>query len=137
MTARDPAAVPALGDTWIVVLCAQPSWREGATPGNLARVRIVRSGRWLYDGSVDKPVDVIALDFDFWFEIGRADDRLEPGEVPQPLGPDGCLYYVRFRHAGEVESRTWVDGGGHPTIEQAMAEAQEKAPTEIRWASPH
>lgn len=96
-------------------------------------MRIVRSGRWLYDGLVDKPVDIVALDFDFWFEIGRADDALEPGETPVPLGPDGCLYYVRFVRAGQTTTPTWVDGVGHLTIEEGMAAAQLNVPTAIRW----
>ncbi len=37
----------------------------GAPLTHAVRVRIVRSGRWLYDGSAPMPVDIVALDFDF------------------------------------------------------------------------
>ena len=100
-----------------------------------ARVKIVRSGRWLYDGAVSQPVDIVGLGYDFWYEIGRADDQLEPGERPQPLDADGLLYYLRFRQAGDTETPTWVDSPGYSTIEQAMSAAQEKAPSDITWSS--
>lgn len=28
-------------------------------------IKIVKSGTWLYDGTVEKPVDIIALDYDW------------------------------------------------------------------------
>jgi hypothetical protein len=96
-------------------------------------VRIVRSGFWLYDDAVEQPVDVVALAYDFWYEIGKADDTLDEGEEPAPLGPDGCLYYVRFQRAGERTEPTWVDSGGHRTLPLAVAEAEANAPSAIRW----
>ena len=60
-------------------------------------MKIVRNGSWCYSGSVDKPVDIVGLAYDFWFELAKADEILELGETPQPLGQDGLLYYVRFK----------------------------------------
>ncbi|MGX6449604.1 hypothetical protein ACVU7I_16305 [Patulibacter sp. S7RM1-6] len=96
-------------------------------------LRICRSGHWVYGGSARKPVDVVALPYDFWFELGRSSHSLEPGERPRPLGPDGVLYYGRFRHAGEAESPTWPDTSGYAAVEDAMRAAQERAPTPIVW----
>jgi hypothetical protein len=96
-------------------------------------VLIVRSGDWLYDGAVQMPVDVVALDFDGCFELRRADDGCHAGDEPQPLGPDGFLYFVRFQGAGRTTTPTWVDSGGHPTVEGAMATAQAKLPWPISW----
>lgn len=96
-------------------------------------MRIVRSGMWLYDGSVEKPVDVVAFDFDWWHEFARADGSLEAGDEARPLGPDGFLYYVRFRRAGDLGTPTWVDSYGHDTAEAAMDAAAQKAPTQIVW----
>jgi hypothetical protein len=62
-------------------------------------LRIVREGVWLYGGSVETPVDIVALDYDWHFNLGNEDGHLEPGEEPTPLGPDGWLYYARFRRA--------------------------------------
>lgn len=96
-------------------------------------MRIVRRGTWLYDGQVRRPVDIVALDHDFWFSLGEADDSLEPGEQPQVLGPDGYLYYVRFQKAGDPTSPTWVDSGGFESIAEAKALAETTAPSPIRW----
>lgn len=88
-------------------------------------------GRWLYDGLVEMPVDIISLPYDFWYEIGKADDRLEPGETPR-LNSDGVLFYVRFRHAGDARN-PWPDSLGSQTVEAAMRSAEDTAPTKIDW----
>jgi hypothetical protein len=84
----------------------------------------VASGTWLYDGTASLPVWVVALDYDYWFALGAADDLLEPGEEPTPLGPDGLLYYPSFRS---------IDGPGYPTIVQAKADAQARLTVPINW----
>lgn len=96
-------------------------------------MEIVRSGRWLYADAVDKPVDVVGLPYDFWFELAKADEQLEPDETPKAPGEDGVLFYVRFRHAGETSTPTWPDSSGHPTIDAAIKAAEELAPTTIIW----
>ncbi|RZS43538.1 hypothetical protein EV193_102518 [Herbihabitans rhizosphaerae] len=94
---------------------------------------IVRSGSWVYAEEVARPVDIVGLPYDFWYELARADDQLEPGETAQPLGEDGLLYYVRFRHAGETVPRTWPDSAGYDTIDAAMRSAETRAPSPITW----
>ena len=96
-------------------------------------MKIVRRGLWLYDGSVSMPVDIVSLNYDFWYELGKADDQLEPDEVPQPMNERGVLYYYRYRHAGETATPTWADSAGFPEIEQAMLAAQERSPSLIEW----
>jgi hypothetical protein len=96
-------------------------------------MRIVRTGTWVYDDASRQKVDVVALDYDFWFAIGEADDALEPGEQAMPLGPDGCLYYVRFQHAGDRTTPTWVDSGGCESLEEAMAFAEGRTSSAIEW----
>jgi hypothetical protein len=96
-------------------------------------VRIVRSGVWLYDDLVDRPVDIVSLAFDYWYELARADGQLEHGEQPTPMGPDGCLYYVRFRAAGSTATPTTVDSIGFSRLVDAAEAANLKAPSPIRW----
>lgn len=98
-------------------------------------MRIVRSGWWRYDNAVDLPVDVVALDFDFWYDLALADDMLDEGEQPTPLGPDSCLYYVRYARAGSLAYPTWVDSAGFASLEEAMAVAPARVPSPIRWES--
>jgi hypothetical protein len=96
-------------------------------------VVIVRSGSWLYAKEVAKPVDVVGLPYDFWFELARADDQLPPDETAMPLSDEGLLYYVRFRHAGETTEPTWPDSAGYDTVGAAMRNAEERVPSGIAW----
>ena len=96
-------------------------------------INIVKKGTWLYDGQIEKPVDIIALEYDFWYEIAKADGMLEPDEQPGPFGSNGELYYVRFQRALEKEGPTWVDSIGHPNIDEAIEIAKSKVTGEIRW----
>jgi len=96
-------------------------------------LRIIKAGTWLYNNEVARPVDIIALDYDFWYELGKADEQLETGEEPEPLSPEGFLYYARFQRAGETSEPTWVDSPGRRTIDAAMNDAQEKVPRPISW----
>ncbi len=96
-------------------------------------MKIVCSGTWLYGGSVERPVDVVALSFDWWYELAKADGQLEEGEVPLALGPDGVLYYARFRCAGDLSSPTWVETQGEATLQAAMDAAALKVVGGITW----
>jgi hypothetical protein len=96
-----------------------------------ARREMVREGRWLYDGSVYRPVFVVRLDHDFWYEIGRADDRLEPGEQ-QKLNDEGFQYYVCFR-SHPTQHPGWVDSQGFDTAEAASRWAEQQVPDGIEW----
>ena len=96
-------------------------------------LRIVRTGTWLYDGTVSKPVDIIALDFDWWHELAKADGQLEPDERPIEPDAQGWIYYVRFQGALNRSEPTEVDSFGHRTVEEAMSLAQAKVHGPIQW----
>jgi hypothetical protein len=95
--------------------------------------RIVRSGTWLYDKAVSKPVDIVGLDYDFWYEMHKSDGLLAQGEEPEPFSPEGLLYYARFKKAGDASEPTWVESPGRTTVEAAMRDAQDKVPGPITW----
>jgi len=97
-------------------------------------LKIVQTGIWFYDDTVEMPVDVVGLDYDWWYELAKADGQLDDGEVPEALGSDGFLYYARFQRAGERNEPTWVDSYGHKTTEEAMKAAQEKVVDRIVWS---
>ena len=94
---------------------------------------VVAGGSWVYAGEVVKAVDIVGLNYDFWYELALADGRLEPGEAARPLGADGLLYYVRFRHAGRPVEATWPDSAGHDTIEAAQRAAESRVTGPISW----
>lgn len=96
-------------------------------------IKVFRSGTWLYDGVVIKPVDIIGLDYDFWYDLHKVDGLLSPEDKPEPLSDDGWLYYARFRYAGEHSEPTWVDSDARKTIVAAMNDAEKKSPSQINW----
>ena len=96
-------------------------------------LRIVRTGTWLYDGTVARPVDIVALDFDWWYQLAEADGDLEPDEKPIEPDAQGWIYYVRFKRASDTSEPTWVDSFGDRTIEEAMSAAQAKVQAPIQW----
>lgn len=88
----------------------------------------VAAGTWLYDGVIQKPVEVVAFDCDYHFDRLPGDDGRDPWE-PYPLGPDGLLYYVRAdgqEPLGFPPFRSLAEA-------QAWADAQDWAP--ITWES--
>ncbi len=99
-------------------------------------LRIVRVGSWLYGGSVDTPVDIVGLDYDYWYALGQADGALEPDEKPRAMGQDGLLYYVRFRHALDASEPTSPDSSGFKSIAEAMHCAESKVVGGVRWHDP-
>ncbi len=96
-------------------------------------LRIVREGVWLYGGSVETAVDIVALDYDWHYSFAKQDGRLEPKEEPTPLGPDGWLYYARFRRALEDTEPTWPDSPGFASVNDAMQYAEQKVAGGVRW----
>lgn len=93
-------------------------------------LRLVAIGTWLYDGDVPMPVRVIESDRDFWFDVGQADGELEEDESPH-LNEKGRCYYVLYRDLDL--DRFWPDSIGFLSLEEALAEAEAKVPTEVEW----
>ncbi len=81
----------------------------------------VTGGEFLYDGQVPKRIAIIARDYDVWYSMARAEDWLEPGQRPTPLGPDGLLYYQQ----GELKP--------HQTLDDVKAWIEAKDYGPIKW----
>ena len=92
-------------------------------------MRIFRTGTWTDQDGQAKPVDVVGLPYDYWYELADLGGELERGQRPTAFGPDRLLYYVRFAGAGTTKPRP--DSIAFPTIDEAIAEAEAKAP--IVW----
>jgi hypothetical protein len=87
---------------------------------------------WLYAGSVPTQVRVVALDYDFWYELGAEEDTLDPDEVPN-LNNEGNLYYVRHRSGWREGEPFWPDSLGFHTKAEAMAAAEAAIPASVEW----
>jgi len=103
------------------------------TLGRVAEAAIVARGSWTYGGVATKPVFIIATDYDFWFEVAKADGDLEPGEEPD-LNAENRLYYLSF-HGLRDNGTFWPDSVAYKSIEAARLAGESRVPTSIVWDS--
>lgn len=104
---------------------------DSPRPGTSA---IVRTGTWMYQGSVPIRVDIWRLDFDFWHHISELDGDDSYGD-PARLGPDGHLYHARFSHQGE-QPTAWPSTSTCETEAEAIAAAEAKLAGPVAWGPP-
>ena len=69
-----------------------------------------------------RQVAVLRANYDFWYGIAEADDRLEPGEEPS-LNADGFRYYLLYDKWPDG-TRFWPDGSA--LTEQDAKETAER-----------
>jgi hypothetical protein len=95
-------------------------------------MKVIATGAWLYDGATRMPVEIVRLDYDFWYAVGESDGELEPGEEPC-VNPDGHLYYVRYRRV-RAEGSFWPDSIGYFSAEEAKQAAESQLPSPVTWS---
>lgn len=92
--------------------------------------KIVRTGQWLYDEAVWRPVHVVRMNYDFWYEIAKVHDQLEPGEQPD-LNADGFCYYLLYSNPGPKP--WWPNESGGHSVAEAMRRAEAALPSTVVW----
>jgi hypothetical protein len=92
----------------------------------------VKTGKWVYDNEVTLIVKIFRLNYDYYYEIAKADDRLESNEEPN-LNKNGESYMIKWGE-GEFSDKDLVtrDWGGL-TLESAIKKAESKIKTDIKW----
>lgn len=93
--------------------------------------KIVCSGKWLYADHVPTGVHIVCQNYDFWYEMAKADNMLEQGEQPE-LNQEGLAFYFLFGQVPETRP-FWVRSEGFPSIEKAKEQAQAQVPSVIEW----
>ena len=93
--------------------------------------KLTRKGTWFYDCTTEKPVYLVKVDFDYWYEIGKAGGQLEEDEKEE-LNEEGFLYHACFR-CNPIKEPVWIDSPGYKTEKEAMDWAQSKSPSPINW----
>ena len=93
--------------------------------------KVVASGTWIYDNSVEMPVIIVEQNYDFWYELAAADGMLEEGEQPE-LNEAGLIYYGAFR-GEDIGESVWVHTYGDHTIEEAKLAAEARLPSPVSW----
>jgi hypothetical protein len=95
-------------------------------------MRILRSGTWTDSDGSARPVDISGLPYDYWYEFAALEGTLEKGQMPTLFfGTDRLLYYVRLEGAGTKKPKP--DSIAFPTLDAAIAHAEESIPGPIVW----
>lgn len=95
--------------------------------------RVVAEGSWQYHDDVWLPVRVVESNYDFWYEIGKAGDDLDPDEKPM-LNAEGLAYYLVFQPDGPSEGSFWPDSLGFKSQDEARREAESLLPGPVDWS---
>jgi hypothetical protein len=98
----------------------------------MAKQELVLRGKWLYDNSVYQPVQIFVIDYDYYYEIAKADDQLEPGEEPY-LNEKGEMYMIKWNDSPDFLSFGPVESGGL-TLKEAKSKVEEKV-SGVVWES--
>jgi hypothetical protein len=98
----------------------------------MAKQEVVLQGKWLYDNSVYMPVQIFVIDYDYYYELAKADEQLEPGEEPF-LNERGEMYMIKWNGNPDFLSFGTTEGGGL-SLEEAK-EAVERKVNGVVWES--
>jgi len=85
---------------------------------------LVLVGWFLYDGAVPTRVEIVARNYDVYYQVNDDDDLLERRDQAVPLGTDGRLYYFK----GNLQP--------HRTLEAAQAWADRQPWGPVDWNVP-
>lgn len=92
---------------------------------------VVARGTWLYAHTTPMPVAIVRLDYDYWYELAKADGHLEIGDVPV-VNAEGHAYYVSYSNVRDGGTFR-PDSVTHLSHGDARADAQTRAPSPITW----
>lgn len=98
----------------------------------MAKQQLVLRGKWLYDNSVYQPVQIFVIDYDYYYELAKADGQLESGEEPE-LNEKGEMYLIKWGGSSDFHSYGTVEYGGF-TLEEAKSKVDEKV-SGVLWES--
>ena len=107
--------------------------REEDLNSNSREPKIVRKGKWLYGGTAYLPVQIFAIDYDYYYEIAKADDQLKEGEQPE-LNENGEQYMIGW-YEGPFSTFGSREYGGL-TLDEAITAAEDKVQQKIIWDDP-
>jgi hypothetical protein len=88
----------------------------------MPRAQIVKSGTWLYDGSVPHEVWIVKQDFDYYDDGGYEDE-------PESLNSDGEVFQTVIARDGKVTSVLPATY----SLEDAITRARHTIPQDIEW----
>ena len=97
------------------------------------QARLVLKGQWLYQNVIPMPVQIFAINYDYYYEMDLEEDCLQDGQEPE-LNQDGEIYMVAW-HDDKYFSFAASVGFGGLTLQEAKASA-ESVVSQIDWIQP-
>jgi hypothetical protein len=94
-------------------------------------LKVVATGTYQYPDTIRRPVAIVRVDHDYWYELAKADNDLDVGQLPV-VDDEGHAFYVSYSNIREggtfrPDSRT------HRTFGDAKFDAEQRAPAPITW----
>lgn len=89
------------------------------------RQKVIKSGTWLYDGQVEKPILIIRQNWDYYHEEGYDPD-------PPDLNKAGEAYYLVYDGPDE-QGRYHPQSKSCLSLEEAVRLAEGTIMGDIRW----
>ena len=59
------------------------------------RARLILKGQWLYDNIAPMPIQIFAINYDYYYEMDKVDGFLEQGDKPE-LNQKGEQYLLAW-----------------------------------------
>lgn len=99
------------------------------------RARLIIRGQWLYDKTTPMPVQIFAINYDYYYEIAKADGSLEKEDKPE-LNELGEQYLIAL-HKNDFFSLNGSIRYGGISLEEAKQQAEKLVQQIIKWDAPN
>jgi hypothetical protein len=92
--------------------------------------REIQRGRWLYNGQILKGVRILAINYDYWYEVEEA-DGLDMSDEEPALNEQGEMYVIDWMNASFTQRESF--SVGHLDLAETLALAQSVVKQSIEW----
>jgi hypothetical protein len=94
--------------------------------------REVMVGQWFYDNIIPKIVKIFALNYDYNYEIAKADDQLEELEKPE-LNENGEMFMIKWGNGSFSDKDLVTKEYGGLDLNSAINKAENIVHGKIEW----
>jgi|KBSSwiS6_1023812.scaffolds.fasta_scaffold07866_3 hypothetical protein len=98
---------------------------------DIFKARPILKGQWLYDNIVPMPIQIFAINFDYYFELDRG--YKEEGEGPD-LNEVGEQYVIAW-HDEKFFSKNGNVAFGGLNLDEAIKSAEDVVKQKIQWTT--
>ncbi|MGN6420771.1 MAG: hypothetical protein ACTHMC_24885 [Pseudobacter sp.] len=98
------------------------------------RARLIIRGQWIYGEITPMLVQIFAINYDYYYEINKADGFLDKEDKPK-LNELGEQYFIAWHENDFFSWSGTIDYGGI-SLEEAKQGAQMLVQDRIKWDAP-